>query len=68
MHMQWLPDVVYAERATFDAATVARFRAAGYRLRFGPAGSAANGVAIRPDGMRVGAHDPRVPTGSARAF
>jgi gamma-glutamyltranspeptidase/glutathione hydrolase len=68
MHMQWLPDVLYAQPDTFDDATLARLRAAGYRVELGRAGSAANAVAVNADGVRLGAHDPRVPTGAALAF
>jgi gamma-glutamyltranspeptidase len=66
--MQWLPDVLYAETGAFDAATLARLRAAGYTVEFGRAHSAANAVARRANGDREGAHDPRVPTGAALAF
>jgi gamma-glutamyltranspeptidase/glutathione hydrolase len=68
MHMQWLPDVVYAEPATFTAGTLAGLRRMGYNVRFGPAHSAANAVAIGRAGRREAAHDPRVRTGEARAY
>jgi gamma-glutamyltranspeptidase/glutathione hydrolase len=68
LHMQWLPDVVYAESRTFDPATVARLRAAGYAVELGPAGSVANAVEIRRNGSRTAAHDPRRPTGEALAY
>ncbi len=68
VHMQWLPDVVYAETGAFDAATLARLQAAGYTVEFGSAESAANAVARHANGEREGAHDPRVATGSARAY
>ncbi len=68
IHMQWLPDVLYAETGAFDAATLARLRAAGYTVEFGRAHSAANAVARRANGDREGAHDPRVATGAALAF
>jgi gamma-glutamyltranspeptidase/glutathione hydrolase len=68
IHMQWLPDVLYAETGAFDAATLARLRAAGYTVAFGLAHSAANAVARHADGKREGAHDPRVATGSALAY
>jgi gamma-glutamyltranspeptidase/glutathione hydrolase len=68
VHMQWLPDVLYAETGAFDAATLARLRAAGYTVEIGLAHSAANAVARHPDGKREGAHDPRVATGSALAY
>jgi len=68
VHMQWLPDVLYAETGAFDAPTLARLRAAGYDVAFGLAHSAGNAVGVRADGTREGAHDPRVETGSALAF
>jgi gamma-glutamyltranspeptidase/glutathione hydrolase len=68
MHMQWLPDMLYAEPETFDPATRARLRAAGYRLEFGWAESEANAVGVDADGTRVGVHDPRGDAGSAAAF
>jgi gamma-glutamyltranspeptidase/glutathione hydrolase len=68
MHMQWLPDVLYAEPETFDAVTRDRLRAAGYRLQVGWAESEANAIGVRPDGTRVGVHDPRGEAGSAAAF
>jgi gamma-glutamyltranspeptidase/glutathione hydrolase len=68
IHMQWLPDVLYAETGAFDPATLARLQAAGYTVEFGLAHSAANAVARDTNGNREGAHDPRVPTGSALAY
>jgi gamma-glutamyltranspeptidase/glutathione hydrolase len=68
IHMQWLPDLLYAETGAFDAATLARLQAAGYTVEFGLAHSAANAVARYPNGDREGAHDPRVATGSALAY
>lgn len=68
IHMQWLPDVLYAEPEAFDAPTLLQLRGAGYAVEFGPAGSVANSVAVRPDGTRVSAHDPRIATGSALAY
>ncbi len=68
IHMQWLPDVLYAETGAFDPAERARLRAAGYTVELGLAHSAANAVARHPDGEREGAHDPRVATGSALAY
>jgi gamma-glutamyltranspeptidase/glutathione hydrolase len=68
IHMQWLPDVLYAEPDAFRARTLLQLRQAGYAVEFGSAGSAANAVATRPDGTRVGAHDPRIATGSAAAY
>ena len=68
IHMQWLPDVLYAEPDAFGAETLLRLREAGYAVEFGAAESAANAVATRPDGTRVGAHDPRTATGSALAY
>jgi gamma-glutamyltranspeptidase/glutathione hydrolase len=67
-HMQWLPDEVFAEPDTFDAATLARLAAAGYAVQTGRAGSEANAVGIAADGTRVGAHDPRGLPGSAAAY
>jgi gamma-glutamyltranspeptidase/glutathione hydrolase len=68
MHMQWLPDTVYAQSATFDAATLAQLTAAGYTVKIRPSWSIANAISIRPDGTRVAAHDPDTPTGSALAY
>jgi gamma-glutamyltranspeptidase/glutathione hydrolase len=70
VHMQWLPDVVYAEDGAFDPATLARLTAAGYHLEAGRAGSAANAIGVAPDGARTAAHDPRfgVAAGSALAY
>lgn len=68
MHMQWLPDIVYAEPKTFTARTLAGLRRMGYDARLGPADSAANAVAIGRDGHREAAHDPRVRTGDALAY
>jgi gamma-glutamyltranspeptidase/glutathione hydrolase len=68
VHMQWLPDVLYAETGAFDAATLARLQAAGYTVEFGLAHSAANAVARHADGKREAAHDPRVSTGAALAY
>jgi gamma-glutamyltranspeptidase/glutathione hydrolase len=67
-HMQWLPDTLFAETGAFDDATLARLRAAGYTVELGRAASAANAVAVRPDGTRVAAHDPRPRWGEALAF
>ena len=68
MHMQWLPDILFAQPGTFDEATAGRLRRAGYTIEAGPAHSVANAVGTRSDGTRVGAHDPRAPTGSAAAY
>jgi gamma-glutamyltranspeptidase/glutathione hydrolase len=68
IHMQWLPDVLYAEPNAFDPSTLARLRSAGYSVEFGRAGSGANAVAVRADGTRVGVHEPRGPAGSALAY
>ena len=68
MHMQWLPDILYAQPAAFDAATASRLRAANYNVSLEPAHSVANAVGTRADGTRIGAHDPRAPTGSAAAY
>jgi gamma-glutamyltranspeptidase/glutathione hydrolase len=68
IHMQWLPDILYAEPDAFDPATLARLRAAAYNVQFGRAGSGANAVAVRADGTRVGVHEPRGPAGSALAY
>ena len=68
VHMQWLPDVLYAEPDAFDAATLLQLRRAGYAVEFGDAGSAANAVGTRPDGSRIPAHDPRTATGSGLAY
>ena len=67
-HMQWLPDVVFAEPDTFDGATLVRLGAAGYAVQTGRAGSDANAVGTTPNGTRVGAHDPRGLPGSAAAY
>jgi gamma-glutamyltranspeptidase/glutathione hydrolase len=67
VHMQWLPDLVYAEPGAFAPDVLAKLRAMGYRFRFEGAGSGANAVAVAPDGTRTAAHDPRMPTGSAIA-
>jgi gamma-glutamyltranspeptidase/glutathione hydrolase len=69
MHMQWLPDLVYAEPKTFTAGTLAGLKRMGYDIRFGPADSAANAVEILPQPRRfAAAHDPRVDTGNALAY
>ena len=68
MHMQWLPDVVYAEPETFAPAVSAQLASMGYTLKLGRAGSDANAVAIATDGTRTAAHDPRNVTGRAVAF
>lgn len=68
IHQQWLPDVVYAEPNAFTNTTLARLRAMRYTVNIEPAGSAANAIAVRPDGTRVAAHDDRRPTGSALAY
>jgi gamma-glutamyltranspeptidase/glutathione hydrolase len=68
MHMQWLPDVVYAESETFDQTTLLRLRASGYTVRVGPSGSDANAVGIQSSGVRMGAHDPDSATGAALAY
>ena len=69
MHMQWMPDVIYAEPQTFDDATLDRLRASGYTVDTGrPIGTAANAIAIGAGGMRYAAHDPRNKTGVAAAF
>jgi gamma-glutamyltranspeptidase/glutathione hydrolase len=69
MHMQWLPDLVYAEPKTFTPVTLAGLRRMGYDIRFGPADSAANAVEILRQPRRfAAAHDPRVTTGDALAY
>jgi gamma-glutamyltranspeptidase/glutathione hydrolase len=67
VHMQWLPDLVYAEPGAFAPEVLAKLRAMGYRFKFEGAGSGANAVAVATDGTRTAAHDPRTPTGSAIA-
>jgi gamma-glutamyltranspeptidase/glutathione hydrolase len=67
VHMQWLPDLVYAEPGAFAPDAQAKLQAMGYRFKFESAGSGANAVAVAPDGMKTAAHDPRIPTGSAVA-
>ncbi len=68
VHMQWLPDTVYAQPSAFDSATLRQLKDAGYTLELGPADSIANAVARKADGTRRGAHDPRQNTGSAGAY
>lgn len=68
VHEQWLPDVVNAEPGAFDARTARALGAMGYRIELGPAGSAANAVAVGAGGMRVAAHDDRRPSGTALAY
>ncbi|GAC1411238.1 MAG: gamma-glutamyltransferase [Candidatus Velthaea sp.] len=68
IHMQWLPDVLYAENDAFDDATASRLHLAGYKIEIGRARSAANAVGIRQDGKRFGSHDPRVLAGAALAY
>ncbi|MBV8423696.1 MAG: gamma-glutamyltransferase [Candidatus Eremiobacteraeota bacterium] len=65
VHMQWLPDVVYADAAAFDDATAARLRSAGYTLKLAPVSSVANAILVTTDGRRLPAHDPRKPGGAA---
>ena len=67
VHMQWLPDLVYAEPRAFAPNVLTKLRAMGYRFKFEGAGSGANAVAVAPDGTKTAAHDPRTPTGSAIA-
>jgi gamma-glutamyltranspeptidase/glutathione hydrolase len=67
VHMQWLPDLVYAEPGAFAPDVQEKLRAMGYRFEFEGAGSGANAVAVAPDGTKTAAHDPRKPTGSAVA-
>jgi gamma-glutamyltranspeptidase/glutathione hydrolase len=68
MHLQWLPDTIYAEPTTFDAPTLSRLRAAGYTVTIGRAMSVGNAVAVRSDGTRVASHDPRSLEGAALAY
>jgi gamma-glutamyltranspeptidase/glutathione hydrolase len=68
LHMQWLPDVVYAERDALDAPTLARLQRAGYTIETRRGLAIANAVVVQRDGTRVGAHDPRSDTGSAGAY
>lgn len=68
MHMQWLPDVLYAEPSAFDDATLERLRSAGYTVELQNFGSVANAVALRPDGTRLAAREPRRRTGAALAY
>jgi gamma-glutamyltranspeptidase / glutathione hydrolase len=65
VHMQWLPDVLYADPTAFDEATAARLRAAGYTLKLAPVGSVANAILVTTDGRRLPAHDPRRAGGAA---
>jgi gamma-glutamyltranspeptidase/glutathione hydrolase len=67
LHMQWLPDVVYAEPDTFAPSVARDLKAMGYRIDLGGAGSIANAVEVDPDGTRTAAHDPRNATGLAVA-
>ncbi|MGA8325126.1 MAG: gamma-glutamyltransferase [Candidatus Cybelea sp.] len=67
VHMQWLPDLVYAEPGAFAPEVLAKLRTMGYRFKFEGAGSGANAIAVASDGTRTAAHDPRTPTGSAIA-
>jgi gamma-glutamyltranspeptidase / glutathione hydrolase len=68
VHMQWLPDEVYAERGAFEPSVVKALQTMGYHIQFGEAGSGANAVEIAPDGTKTAAHDPRNATGSAVAL
>ena len=68
VHMQWLPDKVYAEPGCYDAAVDAGLARMGYTVVSSPAFSAGNAVGVAPDGTREAAHDPRVPTGAALAY
>ncbi len=68
LHMQWLPDIVYAQPDTFDPATLDRLRASGYTVKVGPSGSDANAIGIQANGVRMAAHDPERPTGAALAY
>lgn len=59
-HDQWMPDAVVLERNGFSADTVAKLRAAGYKIRW--TGSIGECEAIEVDpatGWRFGAADPR---------
>ncbi len=69
VHMQCLPDVVYAEQGAFAGSVTAGLAAMGYSIKpLRGGGSIANAVGVAPDGTLSAAHDPRNATGSALAF
>ncbi len=59
-HDQWMPDKLYMERWGFSADTIARLRAAGYKIAFrGPMGEC-EAIEVDPKtGWKFGAADPR---------
>jgi len=57
LHHQWLPDIVFVERA-FPAQAVAALEARGHKVSADPPWSSANSIAVTPSGL-VGAADPR---------
>ena len=64
-HHQWLPDLLYYERAGLAPAAIDALAARGYKLVEQAPWGAVELIAIRGDGGLTGVNDPRRPAGAA---
>jgi gamma-glutamyltranspeptidase/glutathione hydrolase len=67
-HHQWLPDVLYYERAGFPPETLTALAERGYQLKEQAPWGAVELIAIGADGRRIGINDPRRPAGAAIGY
>jgi gamma-glutamyltranspeptidase/glutathione hydrolase len=65
LHMQYLPDTLFAEHSALSPDTAAPLRWMGYSITKSPPWGAAEVILVWPGGKLVGANDPRRPAGSA---
>ena len=59
-HHQWRPDTLMVE-ATLPGHVLERLRTIGHRVETLDAAGVMQGIGVTPDGLFMGAHDPRVP-------
>ncbi len=65
LHMQYLPDTLFAEDSALSPDTAAVLRRMGYSIAKSPPWGAAEVILVGPGGKLVGANDPRRPAGAA---
>ena len=65
LHLQYLPDVLFAEDSALTPDTAALLRWMGYSITSAPPWGASELILVAPDGKLLGANDPRRPAGAA---
>jgi len=65
LHLQWQPDVLFAEDSALPPTTASLLQWMGYTVTKSPPWGAAELILVGPGGKMVGANDPRRPAGAA---